>query len=164
MQGFEVLFADDLEIGLPHFRADGADGGNDLLAHGGEGSLEGFDGSCFAHPEQSGDAPIDLVDQGEVLVALGVLDFIDADDVDLDALRAPFLPKTKMQGGSKYPGPSIAMAHRCCYRLFSDDYELLRNFKFVEANAKGRNLHGLRNSVLRSLNDFDCRLLAHFIG
>ena len=42
--------------------------------------------------------------------------------------------------------------------------ELLRNFKFVEANAKRRNLHGLRNSVLRSLNDFDSRLLAHFIG
>ena len=45
-----------------------------------------------------------------------------------------------------------------------DGYEFLRNFKFVEANAKRRNLYGLRNFFLRSLNDFDSRLLAHFIG
>src|ERR1017187_8683801 len=40
----------------------------------------------------------------------------------------------------------------------------LRNLKFVEANAKGRNLHGRGNPVLRSLNDFDRGLLAHFIS
>ncbi|MFZ0594886.1 MAG: hypothetical protein WAM39_30785 [Bryobacteraceae bacterium] len=34
-------------------------------------------------PEQAGDAKVDLVNQCQVLVALGVLDFIDADGVDL---------------------------------------------------------------------------------
>jgi hypothetical protein len=49
-----------------------------FLAHGAEESLEGFDGSFSAYPEQAGDADVDLVDQGQVLVAFGVLDFIDA--------------------------------------------------------------------------------------
>ncbi len=40
----------------------------------------------------------------------------------------------------------------------------LRNVEFVEANANGRNLRGLRKSILRSLNDFDGGLFAHFIG
>ncbi len=46
-------------------------------------SLEGFDGSFLAHPEQTRDADIDLIDRGQVFVAFGVLDFIDADGVDL---------------------------------------------------------------------------------
>jgi hypothetical protein len=37
----------------------------------------------FADPKQTGDAEIDLIDQCQILVALGVLDFIDADGVDL---------------------------------------------------------------------------------
>ena len=45
-----------------------------------------------------------------------------------------------------------------------DKYEFLRNFKFVEANAKGRRLHDRGNPVLRTFNDFDSRLLACFIG
>jgi len=53
------------------------------LAHGGEESLEGFDGSFSPYPEQAADADVDLVDQGQVLVAFGVLDFIDANGVDL---------------------------------------------------------------------------------
>ena len=40
----------------------------------------------------------------------------------------------------------------------------LCNIEFVEANANGRNLHGLRKSILRSLNDFDGGHFAHFIG
>ena len=39
-----------------------------------------------------------------------------------------------------------------------------RNIEFVEADAKGRSLHGLRKSILRSLNNFDGGLFAHFIG
>src|SRR6266852_2127433 len=83
MQGLGAFLLDDLQIGLPHVRADEHDLGDDLLAHGGEKSLEGFDGSFFAHPKQTGDVEVDLVDQREVLVAFGVLDFIDADGVDL---------------------------------------------------------------------------------
>ncbi len=40
----------------------------------------------------------------------------------------------------------------------------LRNIEFVEADANGRDLHGLRKSILRSLNDLDGGLFAHFIG
>jgi len=53
------------------------------LAHGDEGSLKGFDGSLFAHPEKAGDADIDLVDQCQVLVAPGVLGFVHSDGIDL---------------------------------------------------------------------------------
>jgi len=45
--------------------------------------VEGFDGPLLAHPEQAGDADVDLIDQGQVLVVFGVLDFIDADGVNL---------------------------------------------------------------------------------
>jgi hypothetical protein len=51
--------------------------------HGGEESLERFDGSFSSNSEQTGDADIDLIDQRQIFVALGVLDFIDADGVDL---------------------------------------------------------------------------------
>ena len=46
----------------------------------------------FADPEKAGDAEIDLVDQGQVFVAFGVLDFVDSDGVDLaehPVLQAP---------------------------------------------------------------------------
>ena len=54
-----------------------------------EESPEGFDGSFSANPEQTGDADVDRIDQGQVVVAFGVLDLIDADGVDL-AERAVF--------------------------------------------------------------------------
>jgi len=41
---------------------------------------------------------------------------------------------------------------------------VLRNIEFIEADADGRDLHGFRKSILRSLNDFDGGLFAHFIG
>ena len=43
-------------------------------------------------PKQAGDADIDLVDQGQVLVAFGVLDFIHPDGIDL-AERAVLQPE-----------------------------------------------------------------------
>jgi hypothetical protein len=45
--------------------------------------VERFDGPFSANPEQTGDADIDLIDQRQILVAFGVLNFIDADRVDL---------------------------------------------------------------------------------
>src|SRR5207247_2617221 len=94
-----AFFADDLEIGLPHVRADEYDFGNDLFAHGGEESLEGFDGSFLSHPEQSGDAEVDLIDERQVFVALGVLDFIDTDGVDLAQLPVFQTPGDDMFDG-----------------------------------------------------------------
>ena len=40
----------------------------------------------------------------------------------------------------------------------------LRNIEFVEADANGRDQHGLRKSILRSLDDFDGGLFTRFIG
>ena len=37
----------------------------------------------FAYPEKAGDADIDLVDQRQVLVALGILDLVHSDGIDL---------------------------------------------------------------------------------
>ena len=45
--------------------------------------LKGLDSPLPADPEQAGDAQIDLIDQRQVLVAFRILDFIDADGVDL---------------------------------------------------------------------------------
>src|SRR3954469_14280424 len=57
--------------------------GDDFLAHGSEKSLKRLDGSLFADPEQTRDAEIDLIDQGQVFVAFGILDFIHADGINL---------------------------------------------------------------------------------
>src|SRR6266478_9117987 len=79
MQRLGAVFADEFQIGFPHVGADEGDFGNHVLAHGGEESLKGLDGSLFAYPEKAGDADIDLVDQRQVLVALGVLDLVHSD-------------------------------------------------------------------------------------
>ena len=92
VQSLGASFADERQVRFPHVRADEADLGNDLLAHGSKEALEGLDGPFLSHPEQSGDADIDLVDQGEVLVPFGVLDFVNADAIDLaerPMLQAP---------------------------------------------------------------------------
>src|SRR5215813_9445735 len=83
MQCLGASFAYELQVRFPHIGADEADLGDDVVAHGGEESLERFNSSFSAHPEQAGDADIDLVDQRQVLMASGVLDFIDANGVDL---------------------------------------------------------------------------------
>ena len=62
MQRLGAVFADEFQIGFPHVGADEGDFGNHVLAHGGEESLKGFDGSLFAYPENAGDTDIDLVD------------------------------------------------------------------------------------------------------
>src|SRR5262245_26698656 len=76
-----TFLLDDLQIRLPHVRADEGDLGDDFLAHGSEESLDGVDGSFSPDPEQAGDSDVDLIDQRQILVALGVLDFIHADGV-----------------------------------------------------------------------------------
>jgi hypothetical protein len=47
-----------------------------------EESLKGLNRSFLADPEETGHRGIDLVNQRQVLVALGVLDLIDSDGVD----------------------------------------------------------------------------------
>jgi len=78
-----AFLANDFQIGLPHVGADEHDLGGHFIADDGEESLKGFDGSFAAHPKQAGDAEIDLINQCQVLVAFGVLNFIDADRIDL---------------------------------------------------------------------------------
>jgi hypothetical protein len=83
IQSLGASFSDEFQVRLPHVGADKADLGNDLLAHGGKESLEGLNGPLLSHPEQTGDADIDLVDQRQILVPFGLLDFVNADGVDL---------------------------------------------------------------------------------
>ena len=83
MQRLGALFANDLQIGLPHVGADEDDLRSEFVADHSEESLKGFDGSFLADPEQAGDAEIDLINQRQVLVPFGVLNFVHADGVDL---------------------------------------------------------------------------------
>jgi hypothetical protein len=67
VQGLGTLLPADLQIRLPHVRADEGDLGEDFLAHGGEESLEGFDVPFSPDPGQTGDADVDLIDQSQDL-------------------------------------------------------------------------------------------------
>jgi hypothetical protein len=49
-----------------------------LFAYGCENSLKGLDRALFADPKQKGDAQINLINQGQILVPFGVSHFIDA--------------------------------------------------------------------------------------
>ena len=71
-----------LEVGLPHVGADELDFGGEFFAQHHEESLESFYGSFLAHPEHPGGTSVDLIDQGEVFVALGILDFVHPDGGD----------------------------------------------------------------------------------
>jgi hypothetical protein len=83
VQRLGTFLANDLEIGLPHIGADENDLRGHLVADDFEESLKGFDGSLFSHPEQARDAEIDLINERQIFVSSGVLDFIDSDGVDL---------------------------------------------------------------------------------
>src|SRR5713226_473716 len=78
-----AFLANDFQIGLPHIGTDEHDLRSQFVADDSEESLKGFDGSFAAHPEQAGNAEVNLINQRQVLVAFGVLDFIDADRIDL---------------------------------------------------------------------------------
>jgi hypothetical protein len=71
--------ANHAQVGLPRVGADELDFRGEFFPEHGEESLEGFYGSFFTHPEQAGGAGVDLIDQGEVFVALGKLDLVDPD-------------------------------------------------------------------------------------
>jgi len=53
-----------------------------LLSDDSEETLEGFDGAFLADPKQAGEPLVDLVDQGQVFVAFGVLNFIHTNGAD----------------------------------------------------------------------------------
>src|SRR6516225_9281100 len=82
MQRLGTFLADHVQVGLPHVGADELDLGRELFSDDGEETLEGFQGAFFADPEQAGDPLIDLVDQGQVFMAFGILDFIHPDGAD----------------------------------------------------------------------------------
>jgi len=79
---FGAFLANDFQIGFPHIGADEHDLRSQFVADDSE-SLKRFDGSFTAHPKQARDTEIDRINQRQVLVAFGVLDFIDADRIDL---------------------------------------------------------------------------------
>ena len=83
VEGLGTVEADEFQVWLPHIRTDEGDLGDDLLAHGVEESLERFDGAFLANPKQTRDAEVDLVDKRQILVALGVLNLIHPNGIDL---------------------------------------------------------------------------------
>ena len=82
VQGLATIPANHLEVGFPHVGANELDFGGELFAQHSEESLESFYSSFLAHPEQTRGASIDLIDQGEVFVALGILDLVHPDGGD----------------------------------------------------------------------------------
>src|SRR5215469_14675812 len=82
MQRLGTFLADHIQVGLPHVGADELDLGRGLFSDDGEETLKGFQGAFLADPEQAGDPLIDLVDQGQVFMAFGILDFIYPDGAD----------------------------------------------------------------------------------
>lgn len=77
-----TTLTDDPQVRLPHVRADEFDTFGQRLADEGEELLETLDSTVLADPQQSRAILLDLVDQGQILVPLGVLDLIDADRLD----------------------------------------------------------------------------------
>jgi hypothetical protein len=79
VQRLGTVPADHVQVGLPHIRADEFDLSSEFFPHEGEETLEGFDGAFPADPQQADDPLVDLVDQRQVFVAFGILDFIHTD-------------------------------------------------------------------------------------
>ena len=77
-----AFLADDFQVRLPHIGTDEGDLRSQFVANDSEESPERFDGSFAPHPEQAGDVEIDLVNQGQIFVPLGVLNLVDSDRVD----------------------------------------------------------------------------------
>jgi len=112
-----AAFADDPQVRLPHVGADKLDGFGQRLADQSEELLEAFDGAVLANPQQASAMLFDLVDQGQIFMALGVLDLVDADGLDrteaamfqpprhyiLDRL-ADFVPAGAERQGGFLPG------------------------------------------------------------
>src|ERR1700723_2895124 len=82
VEGLRAFLTNDLQIWLPHVRADKQDFRRQFVSDQGEESLKRFDGSFLADPEQTSHPEIDLINQRQVLVAPCILDFIHADGVD----------------------------------------------------------------------------------
>jgi hypothetical protein len=59
--------------------------------------LKRLDGSFLSYPEQTRDANVDLVDQGQAFMTLGVLDFVDANGIDL-----PLFPMFQSPSGDMF--------------------------------------------------------------
>ena len=77
-----ALLADHVQVGSPHIRANELDLSREFFPDQSEEALEGLDGSFAADPEQTREILIDLVNQGQVFVAFGVLHLIHTDGAD----------------------------------------------------------------------------------
>ncbi len=123
VQGVGQFFGDDLEVGLPHIAAYDLDVLAALPAQAAEDLEQGLGGTAFANEEQALETVIDLVDEGQVMMAQTVGDLIDADGVDgaedavleaiidhpLDGAADRVPGSAKGLGGlrpGQYPGPA----------------------------------------------------------
>jgi len=127
VQRLGAFLADHVQVGLPHIGADRLALGSQLLSDDGEESLEGFEGAFLANPEQAGESLVDLVDQRQVFVAFGTLDFIYPNGADrlqramLQARCQAKVPNRHRQQGFRtvLPGSPDAKRQTWHVRLWS---------------------------------------------
>jgi len=76
VEGVWQLLLDNLEVRLPHVRANKLHGSTPLFALLTKKAHQGFDGSVSRDIQQTPDASVKLVNQGEVLLSLPEVDFV----------------------------------------------------------------------------------------
>src|SRR5665213_684019 len=69
VEGMGAMLLDQVQVGLPHVRADELDAFTQLLTDQGEELLEAVTGSLLADPQQALAARLDLIDQRQILMA-----------------------------------------------------------------------------------------------
>ena len=79
IEGAGAALTDDAQVRFPHIGADKLDLLGQILSDQGEELLEARHRALLADPQQAGALALDLVDQGEILVALGIRNLIDTD-------------------------------------------------------------------------------------
>jgi hypothetical protein len=74
--------------------------------------LETFDRAIFPNPQQLGTTVLNLIDQSEIFVTLGILDLIDADRVDLPQIAVRQSPLYDILYRVKYLIPRCSERNR----------------------------------------------------
>lgn len=87
VDGLARLLGNHLEVGSPHVTADELNGGSAFPSEPAEEAHQGLDLPLLSNSQEPFAVGIDLVGQGQVLVAPLPLDLVDADG--LDALLGP---------------------------------------------------------------------------
>ena len=92
LRALGAVLGNQVEVGLPHVRADKLDLLRPFLADQSEELLEALFRALLAHPQQSHTTGLDRVDQRQIRVAFPIRDFVDpncADGTPFAMLQTP---------------------------------------------------------------------------